>query len=60
TSTPDTKEIEVTLKINSEDLSRILQTFYRYNYNVKASYHQSQYEDDLKDRFNEFMRFINP
>lgn len=58
-SSPESREIEVTLKINSEDLSRILQTFYRYNYNVKASYHQSQYEDDLKQRFNEFMRFIN-
>lgn len=59
TSSPETREIEVTLKINNEDLSRILQTFYRYNYNVKATYHQSHYEDDLKNRFNEFMRFIN-
>jgi acetoin utilization protein AcuB len=59
TSSPDTKEIEVTLKINNEDLSRIIQTFNRYNYNVKASYHQSQFEDDLKNRFNEFMRFID-
>jgi acetoin utilization protein AcuB len=59
TSAPETKEIEVTIKVNNEDLSRILQTFYRYNYNVKASYHQSQFEDDLKNRFDEFMRFIN-
>lgn len=59
TSSPETKEIEVTLKVNNEDLSRILQTFYRYNYNIKATYHQSQYEDDLKNRFDEFMRFIN-
>ena len=58
-STPESREIEVTIKINREDLSRILQTFNRYNYNVIASYHQSQYEDDLKTRFNEFMRFIN-
>lgn len=55
----DSKKIEVTLKINKEDLSRVLQTFNRYNYNVKASYHQSQFEDDLKNRFSEFMRFIN-
>lgn len=59
TSAPDTKEIEVTIKINSEDLSRILQTFYRYNYNVKATYHQSQHQDDMKNRFNEFMRFLD-
>lgn len=58
-SIPDSSRIEVTIKINKEDLSRILQTFNRYNYNVKASYHQSDFEDDLKGRFNEFMRFLN-
>lgn len=59
TSTRDSNKIDVTLKINREDLSRILQTFNRYNYNVKASYHQAGYEDDLKNRFDEFMRFLN-
>jgi acetoin utilization protein AcuB len=59
TSLPDSTKIEVTLKINREDLTRILQTFNRYNYNVKASYHQVGYEDDLKNRFHEFMRFLD-
>ena len=59
TSLPDSTKIEVTIKVNREDLSRILQTFFRYNYNVKASYHQSGYEDDMKDRFNEFMKFLD-
>ncbi|HWY37171.1 MAG TPA: CBS domain-containing protein [Bacteroidia bacterium] len=59
TSLPDSTKIEVTLKINREDLTRILQTFNRYNYLVKASYHQAGYEDDLKNRFNEFMRFLD-
>jgi CBS domain-containing protein len=59
TSTPDSNKIEVTLKINREELTRILQTFNRYNYTVKASYHQAGFEDDLKTRFDEFMRFLN-
>ncbi|MFN5181638.1 MAG: CBS domain-containing protein [Bacteroidota bacterium] len=58
-STPESREIEVTVKINREDLSRILQTFNRYNYNVIAAYHQTQYEDNLKSRYNEFIKFIN-
>ncbi|MDP2388012.1 MAG: CBS domain-containing protein [Bacteroidota bacterium] len=58
-SMPDSKKIEITIKVNKEDLTRILQTFYRYDYNVKASYHQSEFEEDLKGRFNEFMRFLN-
>ncbi|MBS1645898.1 MAG: CBS domain-containing protein [Bacteroidetes bacterium] len=60
TSLPDdSSKIEVTIKINREDLSRILQTFSRYNYTVKASYHQAEYEDDLKHRFNAFIKYLD-
>ena len=58
-SLPDSTNFFLTRNENKEDLTRILQTFYRYNYNVKASYHQSEFEEDLKGRFNEFMRFLN-
>src|ERR1041385_2051742 len=58
-SVPDSTKIEVTVKVNREDLSRILQTFYRYNYIVKASYHYGDYESDLKGRLDEFMHFLN-
>ena len=59
TSLSDSTIILVTLKINRDDLTRILQTFFRYNYEVKASYHQAGYEDDLKTRFNEFIKYLN-
>ncbi len=55
---PDTNKVEVTLKINREDLSRILQTFSRYNYVVKGTFHQSAYEEDLRERYDEFMNYI--
>jgi hypothetical protein len=58
-SLPDSTKIEITLKINKEDLSPILQTFYRYNYTVKASFHQSEFSDDMKRRFDSFMNYIN-
>jgi hypothetical protein len=51
--------MEVTIKVNREDLSRILQTFYRYNYTVKASFHHSDYENDMRDKLDEFMHFLN-
>jgi predicted transcriptional regulator len=56
---PDTTKIEVTLKINKEDLSPIVQSFSRYNYNVKATFHQSRLGDDMKKRYEEFMHFLN-
>lgn len=55
----DSTKIEVTLKINKEDLSALLQTFYRYNYTVKASFHQSEFIEDMKNRFDSFMNYIN-
>jgi acetoin utilization protein AcuB len=56
---PESTQLEVTLKLNKEDLSGILQTFFRYNYNVKASFHQSEFNDDMKNRFDSFMNYIN-
>ena len=55
----NTTKIEVTLKVNKADITGILQTFYRYNYTVKASFYQSGFKDDLKDRFDLFMNYLN-
>ena len=55
----DNRLIELTLKIDMVDLSRILASLYRYNYNVTASYHQSEHAEDLKNRFDEFMNYLN-
>lgn len=52
-------KIEVTLKLNELELDRILRTFERYEYNVKAYYHRGRFEDDLRDRFDSMMNFLN-
>lgn len=59
TSHVDSTKIEVTLKINKTDITRILHTFDRFNYTVTASYNESEYHEDLKNRYDEFMRFLN-
>jgi hypothetical protein len=51
--------VEVTLKINREDISDILQSFERYEYFVKSTYQGSRFHDDLRGRYDELMRFIN-
>lgn len=58
-SNPDSMKLEVTLKVNTENLSSILQTFARYNYMVKASFHHGDYEKDMKNRLDEFLHFLN-
>lgn len=51
--------LEITIKVNVEDVSRILQTFYRYNYQVKTVYQSSESEVDLKRRLDELWHFLN-
>jgi len=58
-SVPDSVKLEVTIKVNIEDMTRIIQTFNRYNYTVKATFHQSDYESGLNDKLNEFIHFLN-
>lgn len=47
TSPPDSTRLEVTLKVNSNDLVSVIKTFDRYNYDVKTWIT----DDDLMDRF---------
>jgi acetoin utilization protein AcuB len=56
--TADPDIIEVTLKINRIDLTRILAGFYRHNFEVKASYHQSEFQHDLQSRYDAFMNYL--
>jgi acetoin utilization protein AcuB len=58
-SQPDSTKIEVTIKINREDLSAVLQTFYRYNYSVKATFQHGDFNKGMDDRLNEFLHFLN-
>lgn len=59
TSLSESTKMEVTLKINRSDLTAIIQTFERFNYTIKASYHQSEYIEDMKTRFDSFMNYLN-
>lgn len=59
TSTPDSTKMEVTLKINRNNMDGIIQTFNRFDYVVSASYHQSSYDDMLGNRYDELMRYLN-
>lgn len=59
TSSTDSTKIDVTLKINRNDIQSILATFDRFNYQVKASFLESDYFDSLKDRFDMLMTYLN-
>jgi CBS domain-containing protein len=52
--------IKLTLKLNKIDIAAVIQTFERYKYNVAASYNYSENTDNLSDRFDSLMRYLNP
>ncbi|GET31781.1 acetoin utilization protein [Prolixibacter bellariivorans] len=54
------KELDVTIKLNKMDLSGVIQTFTRYDYNIKATYMDDSRINNLyDDRFDQFMRYLN-
>lgn len=58
-SSPDSTNIEVTLKINIIELDRIIRTFERYDYTIKASFQKSSNLDDMNFRYDTLMNYLN-
>jgi len=55
----DGQMIDVTLKINRQEISRIIAAFERYDYLVKASFQEQEYFETLKDRYDSFINYLN-
>ena len=58
-SFPDSTKLEITLKINKTELSGIVASFERYNYQVKAVFNGTASDDGTEDRYNSFMNYLN-
>ncbi len=56
---PDSTELEVTLKINLQDASAVLQTLERYGYTVRESFTQGNSKKDLQERYDSLMHYLN-
>lgn len=55
----NTSLMELTIKVNKENIQPLLQSYERFGYDVVASFQEKEHLDDLKDRFESFMKFIN-
>lgn len=56
---PDSTRVEVTLKVNKQDISTIIATFLRYEYDVKATFNHSDENDNSRDRYDSLMNYLN-
>ena len=59
TEPSDENEILVTLRINKEDPQSIINHFYRHEIEIKSVFSDGVYVDLFKDRYDEFMHFLN-
>lgn len=55
----DTSLIDVTLKVNSQQIHNLLATFDRFGYQIKASFNEGDISDTLKERYDSLMMYLN-
>ncbi|MBK8555303.1 MAG: CBS domain-containing protein [Lewinellaceae bacterium] len=58
-STQDSDMIELTLKINQLEISRIVATLERHGYMVREAFAESDHHEALQDRYDSFMNYLN-
>jgi acetoin utilization protein AcuB len=58
TSNRDSNQIELTIKINRQEISAILSTFVRFDYTIKASFTESDFIEQLKENYDSLMHYL--
>ena len=60
TSTHESETLEVTLKLNSHDVSRVIASLERHNYTVRQTFGEPGHADNgLQDRVDSLMNYLN-
>lgn len=56
----ENSRFKVILKIDKEDISKIIAAFERFEYEINASYTENnEYDEFLKERYDSLMRYLN-
>jgi len=58
-SPADSTRLELTMKLNRIDIQPVIQSFIRYDYTIKASFFESDYFDNLRERYDLLMTYLN-
>ncbi|MCW5907750.1 MAG: CBS domain-containing protein [Chitinophagales bacterium] len=58
-SDKETGKMQITLKLNTTELNSIVSAFERYKYEVKSVHNEEEYTEDLKERYDALMRYLN-
>ena len=55
----ETGIMQVTIRINKLEISDIISTFQRYEYNIKYYFGEEMYENELRTNYDNLMHFLN-
>lgn len=55
---PETGMMQVTIRVNKAEISDIVATFQRYEYNVKYYFGEEQYVNELRNNYDNLMNYL--
>jgi len=59
TTNLDHSVVDVTIKINKQEIQHIIASFERYNYVVKGTFLEQEYTDSLQERYDALIAYLN-
>jgi len=59
TSEPTSQTVQVTLKLNKQEVQAVIASLSRFEYTVRATFSEVEYIDDLKERYDSLMSYLN-
>lgn len=59
TTPSESASVEITLKLNKTEVGKIVAALQRYGYEIKGTYTESDYVDDMQDRYDAFLSYLN-
>lgn len=55
----DSTRLDLVIKVNRIDIGSILQTFDRYGYVVKATFGEDEDQEEMRERYDSLMNYLN-
>jgi predicted transcriptional regulator len=55
---PETKNMQVTIRVNKMEISSLIATFQRYEYNVKYYFGEELYTNELRSNYDNLMHYL--
>lgn len=56
---PESQLVEVTFKLNTQDVEPVLDALQRFGYTIQTFFHSPELEEEMRERFEAFMRYLN-